>query len=68
MTIHEDPHGTPRVLFLLNPGDRPEQAEPEIPVQRLRDLVDGATFDRTGGKLTVPLEPRSIRMLAIDLA
>jgi beta-galactosidase len=68
MTVHEDGNGSPRIAFLANPGDQPIVAKPELPGQRLSDLIDRVTFDRRGGRFLVPLEPRSIRMLAIDLA
>jgi beta-galactosidase len=64
-TVHEDA-GEPRVLFLLHPGSEPVQARVTVPFPLA--LVDVADASRMEGdaQVTVPMEPRSCRMLLIE--
>ncbi|WP_437853637.1 beta-galactosidase [Sorangium sp. So ce363] len=65
-TLHEDASGTPRVLFLLNPGDADVVARVTVSAQRARDVLDDAHFEARRGALEVRLVPRSVRMLALE--
>jgi beta-galactosidase len=65
-TVHEGPQGEPRVLFVINPGDRPVEALVALPgAMRFVDALSGAAFSGETS-LSVPLAARSARMLVVE--
>jgi beta-galactosidase len=49
-TVHRDVEGQPRVVFLINSSRSRVRLEPRVPgVTRVRDLLDGTTFDLDKG-------------------
>jgi len=67
VTVHEDAAGAPRVLFVLNPGDRDVVARVSagVPRTRAQDLIDDAVFEARSGTLEIRMKPRTVRMLAL---
>jgi beta-galactosidase len=62
-TVHADAAGKPRVVFLINPTKARQHVEAVISgVTKLRDLLDGASFDLAGG---VNVEPGSVRFCEV---
>lgn len=49
-TLHRDDEGKPRVVFLINPTKSRQRVEAKIAgVTRVRDLLEGTTFDLAAG-------------------
>lgn len=67
-TVHEDADGTPRVLFLLNPGGSDVLARVTVPAARGRatDVLEEATFEPRRGAFEVRMKPHTVRMLALQ--
>jgi beta-galactosidase len=67
VTVHEDADGVPRVLFVLNPGDRDIVARVSAGHERARatDVLDDTTFESQSGTLEIRMKPRTVRMLAM---
>ncbi len=71
ISVHEDAHGTPRVVFVMNP--HPHDLVARVSVRGARSLVDLLTPERAdarvtrgigGFELTVPA--RTVRMFAVE--
>ena len=66
MTLLEDLAGTPRVAFVINPGDVDVVARATVRgVREAEDLLDGTRVAVTAGVLEVRMPPRTVRMLGI---
>jgi beta-galactosidase len=66
-TMHEDKEGRPRLLFLMNPGDQPEEAIFfSHPGATFTDLLQKTKHEATDGRARFQMVPRSVRMLRID--
>ncbi len=62
-TMHRDIEGNPRVVFLINPTRSRQRVEARIPgVSKLRDLIDGATFELAAG---VPVDALTVRFCEV---
>jgi beta-galactosidase len=67
VTVHEDDHGTPRVVFLMNPS--PGDMVSRISLTGIDGLVDATgegRFARTAGAFEVPLSARTARMMVVQ--
>ncbi len=67
-TVHEDRGGTPRVLFVLNPGDADVMARVATVgcPGRAVDLLDGTTTEAVRGAFEVRVPRKTVRMMAIE--
>lgn len=65
--VHEDAGGTPRILFLMNPGDHDVVARVTVSpaVSAASDVLDDTTFEGRRGAFEVRMKPRTVRMLAL---
>lgn len=62
-TVHCDAQGSPKVVFLINPGRHRQRVEATIPgVKRVRDLIDGSTHELAHG---VPVESATVRFCEV---
>lgn len=65
-TLHSDPAGKPRVLFLMNPTEWAETCEARLPgVESAVDALDGEGLAVQGGALRLTVPGRSVRMLEL---
>jgi beta-galactosidase len=67
-TVHEDTTGRPRVLFLINPGERDVLAKVAIGASAgvAVDVIDDSTFQARRGAFEIRMKPRTVRMLAVS--
>jgi len=66
-TMHEDKDGRPRLLFLLNPGDKPEEAVlSSHRAATFTDLLQRTKHEAPDGRARFQMAARSARMLRID--
>ncbi len=67
VTLHEDEHGKPRVLFVLNPGIEEMEAVLGLPGPwQLRDVLHEGQWGATpSGSLRLPVPGRTVRMLEV---
>jgi len=68
VTMHHDRSGRPKVLFVLNPGDRDLVARVPLgaTVGSATDVIDEARFEVVRGSLEVRMRPRTARMIALE--
>jgi beta-galactosidase len=66
-TVHEDPTGRPRVLFVLNPGDNDVVVRVTVgrAITHATDTLDESTYEAQSGVLEVRMKPRTVRMIAV---
>jgi beta-galactosidase len=64
-TVHEDRGGHPRVLFVLNAGDKTEQVSVRLGGGTVTDLLQRTRHDARAGSVDLVVLPRSVRMLRI---
>lgn len=67
-TVHDDPQGKARVLFVMNPGadDVLTRVTVGREVRRATDLFDASTTDARRGTFELRMRPRMVRMFALD--
>jgi beta-galactosidase len=67
VTLHCDKRGTPRVLFVINAGEKPVVGKvTAVGAHQAEDLLDGSIFRASVGALTLELLPRTARMLELS--
>jgi len=65
-TLHVDRRGTARVLFVINPTEWAALASVAAGSAKFAaDALDGQRFEAKGGKLSVPVSGRTVRMLEL---
>jgi len=68
VTLHCDKKGAPRVLFAINATDAGISSRVDSAgARRALDLFDGTVFRARQGRFDVELEPRSVRMLELEV-
>jgi beta-galactosidase len=66
VTVHEDRAGHPRVLFVINAGEKTEQASIGLGSGgTVTDLLQRSRHDASGGRVELTVRPRSVRMFRI---
>ena len=66
-TLHVDPDGRPRSLFVLNPGSDEVRATVSVPrATRAHDGMSGENVVVTGGTAALTVPARTVRLLALD--
>jgi beta-galactosidase len=66
VTVHEDAHGAPRVVFVLNPTDVDAQVRVDLPgAERAADLLDGAAVHCRASTLELSAPARAVKMLRV---
>jgi beta-galactosidase len=67
VTVHEDEHRIPRVVFVMNPTSADVVARVSLEgVEALVDAVGEGRVPRTGGAIEVPVPARVVRMMAVE--
>jgi beta-galactosidase len=66
-TVHEDESGVPRVVFVLNPGEKDVMARIAAPAfeGRAIDVLDETTVEAKRGAFEVRMKPRTVRMMRV---
>lgn len=65
-TLHDDDHGTPRVLFLINSSTVDHQTEVSVPgVSGARDALSGMVIERDGESFALRVPAHSVTMLEL---
>lgn len=67
VTVHHDRGFRPRVLFAMNPTERPLQARiGALGMSRADDLLDDTTFHASFGAFELVVPAKTVRMLALQ--
>jgi beta-galactosidase len=67
--VHEDEHGTPHVVFVLNPTPTDVVTRASLAgVDALVDAIGEGRIARSGGAFEVPVPARAVRMMVVERA